>query len=383
LIVRIGTLQQTGGVEEARALGAEALLLTLPTAPERAQLLASLSTIEHVSGHPQAAVDRASESVALYTRLGDGLGQARSLLYRGCFLSEIGDYAAAERDLRGTATLAARFGDVPLQRMALYNVASNFSAQTRPDDALAAGREGWPLAAGPRADEMTVMYRALFIEAYFVRGDWGLLWEHALPALDEVLAIGQPLSMGGVANAALEPLAVLGQWPRALPLVQALDGGLFDELAGNHEVWVACAQAALLQGDPSAAADWLARLRPLAELEQPRVRCRVMLLWAEQKLAMGDAPRALAAMPADDAPGMNDELRLRALALRCAADGSTALHSRARQALSDPRAHAGAALQLERALGGDGLAARVERLAQGLAAWPEVQMSFRATWSGR
>jgi hypothetical protein len=40
-------------------------------------------------------------------------------------------------------------------------------------------------------------------------------------------------------------------------------------------------------------------------------------------------------------------------------------------------------LQLERALGGDGLAARVERLAQGMAAWPEVQMSFRATWSGR
>jgi hypothetical protein len=152
-------------------------------------------------------------------------------------------------------------------------------------------------------------------------------------------------------------------------------------MPGGQEAWLGCAQAALLQRDPAAAADWLNRMQADDGLEQPRVRCRVLLLRAALQLALGDAAKALAAVPADDAPGMNDELRLRALALRCQADSSPALHERARQALADPRAHAGAALQLERALGGAGLAARVERLAQGLVAWPEVQASFIATWS--
>jgi len=195
-----------------------------------------------------------------------------------------------------------------------------------------------------------------------------------------VLRIGQPMSMLGVANAVLEPLAVLGQWSMALPLVQAMTGGLVDRIPGGQEVWLGCAQAALLQRDPAAAAAWLDRMQPAGELEQPRVRCRVALMRAELHWADRSADQALALLPADDAAGMNDELRLRALALRCSID--PALQARARLALADPRAHAGAALQLERALGGAGLAARVERLAQGLAAWPAVQMSFRAIWAG-
>lgn len=386
LLLRMGALVHIGRIGDARNAGAEALLLTSPTGRERAQLLASLATTEHAGGNPQTAVVHASASVALYMKLSDGLGHARALLYLGCFQSEIGDTAAAERNLREAATLSARWGNVPLQRIALYNLASNFSVQTRPDEALAAAREGWPLATGSGADEITVMYRSMFIESHYARGEWGLLWAHAPQALDEVLAIGQALSMVGVANTTLEPLAVLGQWPRALPLLQALDGGLLEELAGGHEVWLACAQAALLQDSAGAAADWLARMRPLAELEQPRVRCRVQLLWAEQRLAADPARAlgdALAQVPPDDAPGMNDELRLRALSLRCRVGTGAdleALHAQAHKALADPRAHAGAALQLERALGGAGLAARVDVMAQGLAAWPEVQASFRATW---
>jgi DNA-binding SARP family transcriptional activator len=385
LLVRLGALHQLGRIDEARADGAQALGLTSATGRDRAQLLATLATIEHAGGRPHVGVARANASVALYLQLDDGLGHARALVYRGCFQSEIGEHAAAETDLRDAATLAARFGNVPLQRVALYNLASNFAVQTRPDDALAAAREGWPLAAGPRVDEFTVMYRSLFIESHHARGEWGLVWEHATQALDEVLAIGQPLSMIGVANAALEPLALLGQWPRALALVQALSGGLVDELAGGDEVWLACAQAALLQGDTTASAAWLARLRPLADVEQPRVACRVALLWAEQHLALGDVPGALAAAPGDDAPGMNAELRLRALALRCLAAPSAAVLEKARLALTHPQAHAGAALLLERALaseiGNASLAARVNRLAQGLADWPEVQQSFLDTWA--
>jgi len=378
LVARLGALHQTGRLDEARADGAEALSLAAADARDRADVLANLSTIEHAGGHHQAAIARADECVVLYTRLGDGLGRARGLVYRGCFHSEIGDSRAAEADLRESALLAGRFGNVYLQRLALYNLASNFSAQTRPDDALAVAREGWSLRQSQRADEMTVMFRAMFVESHYVMGEWGQAWEHAAQALDEVLAIGQPLSLIGVANAALEPLAMLGQWSRALPLVQALAGGLVDQIPGGQEVWLGCAQAALLQRDPVAAAAWLGRMQPDDKMEQPRVRCRVALMRAELQSADGSADQALALLPADDAAGMNDELRLRALALRCAID--PALQARARLALADPRAHAGAALQLERALGGAGLAVRVERIAAGLGDWPVVQASFRATW---
>lgn len=385
LLLRMGALHESGRLDEARTDAAEALSLAAANGQdrERAQVLAKLASIEHVSGRPQAALALGDDCVALSVRLGDGLGQASGLMARGCFHSELGNMQAAEADLRESARLAGRLGNVPLQRRALYNLASNFSAQTRPQEALTVAHEGWLLRQSQRADEIAVMYRAMFVESHYVMGDWGLAWAHAAPAVDEVLTIGQPLSLAGVANAVLEPLAVLGQWPRALPLVQVLSEGLLEQMAVGNEVWLGCAQAALLQGDPAAASAWLDRLGPEAELQQPRVRCRVALLRVEQRLAAGHGVQALSGVPADDALGMNNELRLRALALRCAAVAQhdmPALQERAHRALADPGAHAGAALQLERSLGGAGLAARVERLAQGLAAWPDVQRSFRATW---
>jgi hypothetical protein len=187
--------------------------------------------------------------------------------------------------------------------------------------------------------------------------------------------------MAGVASAVLEPLAVLGQWPRALALVQALDGDTLAQAPeAGHDVWLSCAQAALLQGDIAATAAWLARLGPAENIEHQRVRRRLEVLGAELRLANDDGAGATALLPPDDAPAMNDELRLRALALRCRTCADTALHERARRALADPRAHAGAVLALEHALGGAGLAARVASLAAGLAPWPEVQGSFLATW---
>ncbi len=64
--------------------------------------------------------------------------------------------------------------------------------------------------------------------------------------------------------------------------------------------------------------------------------------------------------------------------VRCRVD--PALQARARLALADLHAHAGAALQLERALGSAGPSARAGRIAAGLSAWPEVQAGFCATW---
>jgi len=275
---------------------------------------------------------------------------------------------------------------VRLQRLALHNLATTFSAQSRPDDTLAVAREGWDLVGSARGRDITALFRSSFIGAHYVRGEWGPAWEHAAAAVDEVLAVGEPNVMVSVASAALEPLAMLGQWPRVLPLVSALDAGLLAQMPQHgDDVWLACAQAALVQGDAVAAAAWLKRLGAEETIEHDRVRHRLALLWAEQRLASGQTDVAGAPLPADDAPGMNDELRLRALALRYRAAGDAgpdpATVQRVHAALADPRAHAGAALQLAQALGGVRLAARVQALAQGLERWPEVQASFLALWS--
>lgn len=379
-IRRMSALLQCGRPDAALAEGQAALESTGAAAGERAEVLLTLSSIENMRGHITEAVAWADESLALFTRLGDRLGCARGLFYRGSFRGQLGLADGSGADLRESAALAARFGNVYLQRMALYNLACIYSNATLPDEALAVAREAWPSLAGEPQNEMTLMFRALFMECHHVRGEWGLLWEHLEPAVAHAMAGRQPMTMVGVANSALEPAAVLGQWARVMPLVQALDDDVFDTVPAAEEVLIACAQAALIQHDPEAAARWLARLRPAAQMEHPRVRCRAGLLAAEQRLAMGAGPEALHGLPADDDPGMNAEQRLRALALRCRAAPTPLLLQQARAALADPQAHAGAALQLERVLGGPGLAARVERLAAGLATRPDLQDSFRATW---
>ena len=386
LSARASALQALGRIHDALAAGTQALSLAPPASRERADALMSLAAGERQAGRLAQALARDNELIALCVQTGDDLQRAHGLYLRGCAHSELGDTAAAEVDLRAAAALWARFGNVYMQRVALYNLASNFSAQTRPDDALVMAREGWALSAVQPVDELSILFRVMFVESHFVRGEWGLLWAHAVPAIDEVLALGQPMSMTAVAVAVLEPLAVLGQWPRAQALLQAVDSSaLVQAPQAGQEVWLACAQAALLQGDAPLAATWLARLGPEEGIEHQRARLRLALLMAEHRLAVSqnasDRAQVLAGLPADDAPALNDELRLRALTLRCRASADPAVHARARLALADARAHAAAALALERALGGDGQMRRVQRLAAGLADWPEVQTSFIATWS--
>jgi len=187
------------------------------------------------------------------------------------------------------------------------------------------------------------MFRVLFVDAYVTRGDWGLAWAHIEPAIAEVVAIGQPMSIAGVAMAVLEPKAMLGQWPRAAPLLAALDhDALAQSPQAGSELWLACAVAALLRDDTAEAGAWLQRPGPPAAIENPRIRQRLLLVDAQRRWREGDTAGALAQLPADDAPGMNDELRLRALALalRCHTGADPAGLARARAALDDPRAMA-------------------------------------------
>jgi DNA-binding SARP family transcriptional activator/tetratricopeptide (TPR) repeat protein len=381
LSLRMDALQQHGRIDEARELGDEALGLIHPAHPERAELLASLAMLEFSAARFDAAVERADLFVTASRQRGDGMLIARSLQLRGAFLAERGNVDAAEVDLREAAALAGRFGNRPTQLFALYNLAVTFLQQTRPGDALPVALEGWALCGEQTGSEARTMFRALFIDAYFMVGDWGRAWAHIEPAIAEVIAIGQPMSIAGIAMAVLEPMAVLGQWPRAAALLAALDhDALAQSPQAGQPVWLACAVSALLRGEANEARQWLERLGPPDAIENPRVRQRLALVDAQRRCCEGDLAGALARLPAADAPGMNDELKLRMLAVRCRAGADTALLAQARAALSDPHTNATAALELAQALGGDVLAAGLERLGASLADWPDVRASLRATW---
>jgi DNA-binding SARP family transcriptional activator/tetratricopeptide (TPR) repeat protein len=381
LSLRMDALQQHGRIDEARALGEEALALIHPAHPERAELLASLAMLEFSAARFDAAVERANLFVTASRQRGDGMLIARSLQLRGAFEAERGNVDIAKADLREAAALAGRFGNRPTQLFALYNLAVTFLQQTRPADALPVALEGWALCAEQKGSEARTMFRALFIDGYFMVGDWGRAWAHIGPAIDEVIAIGQPMSIAGIAMAVLEPMAVLGQWPRAAALLAALDhDALAQSPQAGQPVWLACAVGALRRGDVGEARSWLERLGPPDAIENPRVRQRLALVDAQRCCCEGDLAGALARLPADDAPGMNDELKLRMLAVRCRASADTALLAQARAALADPRTNATAALELAQALGGDVLAAWLERLGASLADWPEVRASLRTTW---
>lgn len=378
-IARMSAFRMCGRIEEALAEGDQALQAAAGGSRLRGEVLNSLSAIEQMRGRFHESLAHADAAVAVFTRLGDAIGRASSLFYRGAFAVEAGQLAAGESDLRESAALAGRHGNVHLQRIALYNLASLHSNQSRPEDALAVAREAWPALASAPQNGVALMFRAMFIECHFQRGEWGAMWEHLAPGVRDAVAGAQPITMLGLANCVLEPAAMLGLSAHVQPLVQALeDHGVLSDVPTAAEIILGCVYAALIQGDVGAAAGWLQRVQQAGVSEHPRVHCRAELLRAELALAHGGGPRALATLPADDSPGMNPELRLRALVLRCRA-GLVPLEQ-ARAALADPSAHAGVALLLAQALGGEAYQRHRVQRAESLGPWPELQARFLATW---
>lgn len=376
--LRADVLHQLGRIDEAAVHGEHALQNAPPRSRERAEVLMSLATLAHSDGRMADAVAHADASIALFDWLGDPAGRARAQFYRGITRIDQGDIPAAEADLRATAAAAVQRGNVYLQRLALYNLAAAHSNHSRPAEALAVAHEAWPTLAETPLEEMALVFRSMFIECHFQLGEWGPMWDHLAPAVAGVMDRSAMLRMS-IANCAPEPAALLGRWDLVEPLVQLLDDtGVFDEVPVAAEIALGCAHAARVRGDLAGAAAWLARVHPQGEAEHPRVRCRAALLRVEQALDAGAGPEALHALPADDAPGMSPELRMRALLPRWRAGAVPQEVLLA--ALEDPSAHVGVALLLARALGGEVEARHRERAAASLAGWPELQRSFVATW---
>jgi DNA-binding SARP family transcriptional activator len=369
-----------GRLDEALDEGRHAIAASAPNTLDRAEVLATMWQVALGHGRLRDAADYADACLDIFTRLGDALGRARGLFYRATSSIELGETGNAEADLLAAAQLAGQHGNVYLQRAASYNLAVMYATdQSRPALALAVLREAWPALTDAPLEDAAVMYRGLVLECQFQLGEWGLMWASLVPTADGALARQDVQTMLSVANCVAEPAAMLGQWPRIAPLVQALEeGGALNDVPSAADMILACASAALVRGELATAAGWLVRVQQAGEAEHPRVRCRAALLRAELGVLQGRGPQALLGVPPDNAPGMNPELRLRALLTRWRGGGVT--RAQALEAAAAPSAHAGLALLLARELGGEVFVSQRQRLADSLVSWPELRSSFLATW---
>jgi DNA-binding SARP family transcriptional activator len=392
--LRATALRETGAVAEARELLRQAAANPELTPDERMPLLSELMLAEQTAGRTPAALERADEYLALARRRKDELAESRGLLRRGTLLVEMGEHRRAEADLQASAAMLGRFGHVGLMRNALFSLCCLRSAQSRPAEVLAAARQGWEAEPPMALSELRLMYRLAFVDAHLALGELGAAWEHALGAVDDTLAVGEPYATLCTCMTCHELFALLDAEDRLHPLLVQLSTGTLRQMPGpGTEAWLARAQAALMHQRTAEAAALLDDLS--GDHPDPRVRARHAIARAQCALAQGDASATLQALPADDHPGLNPEMRLRSLAVRAEAQARsggvapTTLDV-ARQALDEPSGpahppHALAALLLRRALqvaGHETAADRaaLQELAATLAGHPAEQAAFLRRW---
>jgi DNA-binding SARP family transcriptional activator/tetratricopeptide (TPR) repeat protein len=319
--VRATALRELGRVDEAAAIGRAALEMPALRGRMRADLLDALVLTAHRSGRLGAALELAAESLAISRELGDELGMARGLNRRGIFMLEGGDLAGAEAELQQAVAQCERLGLVGLQRGSLYNLCCLYSGKGLPSQVLACAQRIWALQPPMERSELRVMVHLAFVDAQIALGHLGDAWLHAQAAADDALASGQPLAAATVVLTAIELFGLLGARATAERLQASLsDAALGQMLHVANEMWTARAHFELLVGDVAAAGRTLAQIESPAQIESGRIQLRHGVVSAECALARGDALAALAVLPADSAPGMNEEMRLLSLAVRLGAE---------------------------------------------------------------
>ena len=287
---------------------------------------------------------------------GDAFAQARVLGRRASFLCEMGDLSAAEPAMRGAADAFGRLGMTAMQRNILFNFCVLYSSAGRPDAVLRSAEEAWALKPPPPLGVVRMLLQLAFVEAHGALGHLGECRRRALAALDDAVALGATLELAYL-QTAVEPLAWTGDGAALAPVLAALPEVRKSVPVLAVELLANLAEAALLDDDPDLARHYRAQWQALPPAQPGRLAVRVGLADAAVRLADGDAAGAQTLLPADDAAGLNDELRLRTLALRLrilAAQGDTAaLRAAAAEAerrLAAPVPHALAALVLHDAL---------------------------------
>jgi len=356
LVVRARALQALGRVDEAKIAALAALALPSLPVDVRLDLLDTQICAKFATGEMVQARAHVDAALALAQAHGDEAGVARARLRNGLALLVGGELAAAEAELQRAADGFGGRGVVFMQRNALYNLSLVYEAQSLHAQALATVRRGWELLPPlPRCD-LRVMYRLAFVDASNALGDLGTAWTHAQDAIEEVLAQDEPFTLLAAANCTLELLGLLDETALAQRLLQATDRDAVREFRlASPELWIVRAQYALARGDVSTARQALAAIEDPAQIADVRVHARHRLALAELTLAEGDLAAALHGLPGEDAPGMNAEMRTRALALRLRAQAAAgalvpATVASALSALDQPSPYAPATLQLLGAL---------------------------------
>lgn len=400
MVVRAVALRRLGRIDESLAAGRAGLAMPGLQQEDRAQLLDALALIEGSAGRPHEAIKFSEARLALSLQLGDQFGIVRGKYLRGTDLLVMGDLNAAQAELQDAAELCARYGFVNVHRAVLYSLCAVYSMQSQHVQVLSTARQGWHLQPALAVSEMRLRYRVAFIESHAALGELGAAWDHAAAALEEATLVREPMSLVYWATSSLELCALLGEQQRAGPLLELIDDVAMDRmLQFSVETGIVRARACLMSDALPAAQHALAQLPPPAEIMDPRVHAMHGLLVAAVALAQGDASPALAALPAPDAPGLNDELRMRGLALRIQAQAQAAsLHpdtvAAACAELGAETPHAVAALYLHQALAAAqragvagapaaaqrDCAAHVVRLAHSLRDHPAQRAAFLRRW---
>lgn len=382
LVARARALHALGRIDETRRASQAALALGGLPAAEHSNLLDLLALAEIGAGDMPAARVHADAALALGRRANDKEVVALALFRRGLTWLIEGDTAQAEAELQQAADSFASRGSVYRQRSVLYNLCVLYEGQSRHEQALAAVQRGWDLLPPLSPGELWIMYRLAFVDAHVALGDLGAAWAHAQAAVTAVLSQDEPRPLMAATHCVLELLAMLGEIDLARRLLAASGRVATSELEyASSEYWIAVAQFELAQGDAAAARQALALAPAASDIADVRVRARRALAAAELRLAEGDASQAQALLPADDAEGMNDEMRCRALALAVRAQAAvgavqpTTLQD-ALSTLQRPSPYMPATLQLRRALALPAHAEFVGALARSLDALPAQRAAF-------
>ena len=400
LMARARALQYLGRLDEAGDALREALGISDVRVSERVELLDAAMRVEHYAGRLEPALEHVQAALALSREIGDEIGIARGLHHRGILLLQMGDLAGAEAEMLAADARCERHGLIHLRRQVLYNLCCVYSSQSRHRQALAALQKGWDQQPPMQRSSVRIMYRLGTVDAHFALGDLGAAWAMAQTALDEVLTQAEPQPMIAAAMCMLELLGLVGERALAARLLAAIGDDAVRQLANPaSEMLIARAQYEIKYGDVAAAARALGAVAADA-LADERVRVRHAQAAAELSLTRGDAAAALALLPADDTLGMNDEMRIRGLALRVAAEAGTGeveagTLQAAHAALDRPSPHHIATLELHAALaaaaregvrGGPASAIRdhdsyVSKLLRSLDRCPPQQAAFRTIWA--
>jgi DNA-binding SARP family transcriptional activator len=392
--IRSDALRSLGCIDEALALQHE-LLAGPPLHPaDRLELLDSLTVTYWYKALHHEALAHTKEMLTLARSAGDAILEARALGRYGSFLGEVGRHAEAEQALWAAAELCGRIGMVHMQRGHLFNICVQHSACSRPRQVLAVAEQAWNIVPAMNLEPLRVHLALAFVEAHGALGHLGQARHWALKAVDDALAIGQVMSHFAVAQAVCEALTVLGERDRVETVFDAVPAQQRSLLAGEMvESWLVRIECALLAGKLDEALQFGTEL-PAAVPENPREAARLLIVTAALRAAQGDAAGARAGLPEPETPGMNDELRWRALTVRLQAEAALGgCHddtlAAAEQALQRDGVHALAAMLLHHALVRAAPTParrvawqqRVQALAGTLAAEPALQQRFVARWA--